>query len=145
MTHRSRVGTCFTLAVLIAGCASTGGVPEDNRALYVTQHPEVEPRFASAILSGNVLIGMTPDMVHAAWGEPTRVEKTPGDTASDEKWIYGNYLVNSAVTLLYFKGEELVLYEFFDTQTNMSQSITDPSQNIPLKSGEVGGSKNGPN
>lgn len=148
MTRRSWIPKicCAALAITLAGCATTGGTG-DTRALYVTQHPEVSREFANAILAGNVLMGMSPDMVHAAWGSPTRIEKTSGK--SDEKWIYGNYLVNSAVTHLYFKTGELVLYEFVDTQSQMTQTITDPNQKLPLLSRPqdeaVGGSKSGPN
>jgi hypothetical protein len=150
MTHRSSFSkACFTLAVLVCGCASQGGVSKDTRAtLYVTQHPEVSSRFASAILAGSVLIGMSPDMVQAAWGAPTRVEKNAG-TKADEKWIYGNYLVNSAVTHLYFKKGELVLYELKDTQSTMTQSISDPNKKLPLlsrpPSENEAGAKSGPN
>ena len=148
MTPRSWVSKlcCAALAITLAGCATTGGTG-DPRALYVTQHPEVSREFANAILAGNVLIGMSPDMVQAAWGTPTRIEK-PSSKKTDEKWIYGNYLVNSAVTHLYFKTGSLVLYEFVDTQSQMTQTITDPNKKLPLASrsqDEGVGSKGGPN
>jgi hypothetical protein len=148
MTLRSWIPKicCAALAILLTGCATTGGTG-DTRALYVTQHPEVSREFANAILAGNVLIGMSPDMVQAAWGTPTRVEKS-GSKKADEKWIYGNYLVNSAVTHLYFKTGSLVLYEFVDTQSQMTQTITDPNKKLPLASrpsDEVAGAKGGPN
>jgi len=152
MTRRN----CFLVfgplaLVLASGCASQGGPPagRDTRTLFVTQHPEVSSNFAQAILAGNIIVGMSRDMVEAAWGEPTRIMKDRTDGKGDEKWIYGNYLVNNAVTHLYFKTGELVLYEFVDTHTQMTQSVSDPNQKLTLLSRPQneaeGGSKNSPN
>jgi hypothetical protein len=135
----------IVLAALALGCAGQAGVGTNSRSLYVTENPETPTPFANAIMSGNVAVGMTPSMVVAAWGKPTRTEKPVANPKGDEKWIYGNYLVNNAVTHLYFKGGELVLYELVDTQTQMTQSISDPNAALFLQSRpspEDGGSKN---
>ena len=87
----------------------------------------------SAVLGGSVLLGMSGDMVEAAWGSPTRVEKLgAGNSKGEERWTYGNYLVNSAVTHLYFRNQEVVLYEFVDTQTNSTQAVSDPNEKLNL-------------
>jgi hypothetical protein len=135
----------IVLAAVAAGCAGQAGVGTTSRSLYVTENPETPTPFANAIMSGNVVVGMTPSMVIAAWGKPTRIEKTAANPKGDEKWIYGNYLVNNAVTHLYFRTGALVLYEFVDTQSQMTQSISDPNQKLILQSqpkAEDGGSKN---
>jgi len=117
--------------------------------MFVTQHPEIEPRFAKAVLDGNVLVGMTGDMVKAAWGQPTRVEKLgAGNDRGDERWTFGNYLVNNAVTHLYFRDNEVILYEFVDTRTNATQSVSDPNEKLSLisraPSDAGGGAKGSP-
>ena len=135
----------IVVALLAAGCAGQAQVRTDTRSLYVTENPETPTPFANAIMSGNVILGMTPAMVVAAWGQPTRVEKIASNPKGEEKWIYGNYLVNNAVTHLYFKTGALALYEFVDTQTQMTQSVSDPNKELILLSRprpEDGGSKN---
>lgn len=126
--------TWILLAILIGGCAAGGGKSgEADRTMFVTQHPEMDPRFARAVLGGNVLLGMSRDMVEAAWGSPTRVEKLgAGNSKGEERWTFGNYLVNSAVTHLYFRENEVVLYEFVDTQTNATQAVSDPNEKLTL-------------
>jgi hypothetical protein len=133
----------LVLTAVHFGCA-TGKSGQDARSLYVTQNPETPSKFANAILNGNVLLGMSLDMVRAAWGAPTRIEKTPGGEKGDEKWIYGNYLVHNAVNHLYFRNDVVVLYEFVDTQTQATQSISDPETRLSLLSRaptETGGAK----
>ncbi len=126
--------TWVFLAALLAGCAASSGKPgDDARTMYVTQHPEIEPRFARAVLDGNVLVGMNRDMVKTSWGEPTRIEKLPiGNEKGEERWTFGNYLVNNAVTHLYFRNNEVVLYEFVDTKNNSTQSVNDPNERLRL-------------
>ena len=122
--------TCFVLFLVAPGCASRRKASDDMRAMYVTQHPEMDARFASAVLAGNVLLGMNKEMVQAAWGEPTRIEKLIENSKGEERWTFGNYLVNSAVTHLYFRNNEAVLYEFVDTQTQATQSISDTNERL---------------
>ena len=132
------------LVLLFAGCAGPARMNDESRTLYVTQHPETPPEFASSILAGNIMVGMDQTMVTAAWGAPSRTEKVPAHDQWDEKWTYGNYLVNNAVTQLYFQKGLLVLYEFVNTQTQSKMTVSDPNQKLPLRSQPpAGGSKSG--
>jgi hypothetical protein len=128
------------LPLLPAGCAGPARISDESRTLYVTQHPETPPEFASSILAGNIMVGMDQTMVTAAWGAPSRTEKVPAHEQWDEKWTYGNYLVNNAVTHLYFQQGLLVLYEFVNTQTQSKMTVADPNQKLPLRSQPPGGS-----
>ena len=114
---------CLLLVLAAAGCSGQGGVGKDTRSLYVTEHPEVPQKYTTAILAGEVLVGMSRDMVRAAWGDPTRLEKLAGNPKGEERWIYGNYLTSATVTHLYFKGDQLVLYELVDKQMREIQSV----------------------
>jgi hypothetical protein len=123
---------CLPLLIVAAGCSGRGGVGKDSRSLYITEHPEVPTKYANAIMVGEVLVGMSRDMVRAAWGDPTRLERLNNNSKGEERWIYGNYLASATVTHLYFKGDLLVLYELVDRQMHELQSITDPEQKIGL-------------
>lgn len=128
---------CLPLVLVAAGCASQG-VGKDTRALYVTEHPEVAPKYANAILAGEVLVGMSRDMVLAAWGQPTRVEKLRENPKGEQRWVYGNYLTSAAVTHLYFRGDLLVLYELVDKQMREIESVDDPEKRLghPIRAPE---------
>ena len=57
---------------------------DSDRALYESWPVEVQ----SAVLEGRATVGMTPEMVRMALGQPTRVESRPGSTTGEESWIY---------------------------------------------------------
>jgi hypothetical protein len=135
---------CLPLILVAAGCTSQGGVGKDSRSLYVTEHPEVPQKYATAILTGEVLVGMSRDMVRAAWGDPTRMEKLAGNPKGDERWIYGNYLTSATVTHLYLKGDQLVLYELVDKQMREIQSVSDPEKKLGLTSRNPEDTQGGP-
>jgi hypothetical protein len=136
------------LVVLVLGCAGGGQVNEESRSLYVTQNPDMPPNFANAVLTGQIMIGMNADMVTASWGEPTRQEPVQNDARYDERWVYGNYLANQAVTHLYFRDRTLEMYEFVDTGTQQKVQITDRGEKLGLRSRpsdeSKGGSRGGP-
>lgn len=138
--------SCISLtvvALLASGCAGPARINDESRTLYVTQHPETPPEYASAILAGNIMVGMDQTMVAAAWGPPTREERVAGNDRWDEKWTFGNYLVNNAVTHLYFQRTSLVLYEFVDTGSQQTMSVSDPRERLTLRSKPPTGSKSG--
>jgi outer membrane protein assembly factor BamE (lipoprotein component of BamABCDE complex) len=102
---------------LIAGCATTDGTAI-KRSLYVDDHPEISELMADAILNGQIMVGMTSDMVQVAWGKPVRVEPVQEDEI-DTRWVYGNYFVGGNITSLYFDpGGTLVRYEVNYQQTH---------------------------
>jgi hypothetical protein len=96
--------------VLVSGCATTNQAAL-NRTLFVDAHPELSELMADAILNGQIMVGMTEEMVSAAWGRPSRVEAVEEDDAVS-RWIYGNYFVGGNITHLYFDTDKaLVRYE----------------------------------
>lgn len=146
----------FGLLLGGTGCASRGAAVPERRALYLTEHPEVPGSFAEAIMAGQIMIGMSPDMVTAAWGKPARVDRrvppreaTPEEAAPsgrvDEaevgkiwnvRFVYGNYLVNPRVSNLFFVGDHLKLIEYVDTRGQNSISVSDPGARIPPMGGK---------
>jgi hypothetical protein len=65
------------LLFLLVGCASPDwwghNQLERGRQDLVAAHPEWPPEILGAMASGVISAGMTPDMVRAAWGHPTRI------------------------------------------------------------------------
>ena len=55
----------------------------------------------SSVLSGNIYVGMTPEMVREAWGDPKTINQTTTANAHSEQWVYGSrsyvYLRNGKV------------------------------------------------
>jgi hypothetical protein len=96
--------------LVLSGCATTNQAAV-NRAMFVDAHPELSELMADAILNGQIMVGMTEEMVAAAWGKPTRVEAIEDEDAPT-RWIYGNYFVGGNITHLYFGlDKSLVRYE----------------------------------
>lgn len=152
---RVRIGLVAILFGIAAlggtGCATRGAAVTERRSLYLTEHPDVDSGFAEAILAGQIMIGMTPEMVSAAWGQPQRADqrKPPAQATPEQaalnarlepeeaqrlwgvRYVYGNYLVSPRVTNLYFVGDQLKLIEYIDTKGQNSISVSDPSARIP--------------
>jgi hypothetical protein len=123
------------VAVLgLTGCTTTPQVTADSRSTWVTEHPETPSTFVPAILDGQIMVGMSTEMVTAAWGAPTRVDVVRHDVRYDTKWVYGNYLANSAVSHLYFKDGRMEMFEFVDTKTQQSFQVTNPGDRLALQS-----------
>src|SRR5882757_3116882 len=81
-----RVGLSLVASLAIAGCSSsTMSRIDANRAAYDSWPPEMQ----QAVLSGQVKAGMTPEMVTAAVGKPTKVVSRSGKAGEDEIWVYG--------------------------------------------------------
>lgn len=56
-------------ALALAGCAIFGPT-RSSRISYVESHPNLPPRFFTAIQGGIIMKGMTKQDVVAAWGNP---------------------------------------------------------------------------
>jgi hypothetical protein len=97
---------------LVAGCAVNSGA--GKRSLYVDSHPELDVVYAEAILNGQIMVGMSQEMVEASWGKPSRVENVQSTTAEDPTahWVYGNVFVSGTITDLFFNQDgQLLRYE----------------------------------
>ncbi|TPW18064.1 MAG: hypothetical protein FD129_129 [bacterium] len=125
---------CLMALLVLSGCAGGPGVNADTRSTYVVEHPETPANFVPAILSGQVMVGMTESMVLASWGPPSRVETMQGDLQHDSKWVYGNYLASSAVSHLYFKNGRMELFEFLDIVNQQSFQVKDETERLALQS-----------
>lgn len=73
------------MAAWVAGC----GTPQinridQNREIYETWPIETK----QAVLDGKVEVGMTPEMVRVAWGQPTEVISRSTGPGEEEIWIY---------------------------------------------------------
>jgi len=135
MSKYGRLDVVLLLGVLIVtGCATTPEITPDSRSTWVTEHPETPSTFVPAILDGQIMVGMSSEMVSAAWGAPTRVDVVRGDVRYDTKWVYGNYLASSAVSHLYFKDGRMEMFEFIDTKNQQSFQVTNPGDRLSLQS-----------
>jgi hypothetical protein len=52
-----------------------------------------EVKFANAIASGKIMIGMSAEQVRRAWGSPTKINGSTGSYGRHEQWVYdrGNF------------------------------------------------------
>jgi hypothetical protein len=84
---------------------------DDERVVEVMSHAEAWGQQVSlALLQGQIELGMTPDMVRAAMGQPARIEG--GGTGVGETrylWAYG--LPGKGETRVWFEEDAVVLIE----------------------------------
>jgi outer membrane protein assembly factor BamE (lipoprotein component of BamABCDE complex) len=76
---------CLAGAFLLTGCASKERRAEKIRA----QYPQWDQATVEKVASARVEVGMTPEMVRAALGEPDRVSREGGE----EIWGYAIWIV----------------------------------------------------
>lgn len=80
------------LFLLLVGCAipdwRTSGQPARTRQDIVAAHPEWPSGILSAMASGVISAGMSPEMVRAAWGHPTRIASEGNGSHQRDTWHY---------------------------------------------------------
>jgi hypothetical protein len=80
------------LLLLLVGCATPDWRGHTQQARdrqgIVAAHPEWPPELRGAVASGVVCAGMTPDMVRAAWGRPTRISSDGSELNPRDVWHY---------------------------------------------------------
>jgi hypothetical protein len=104
-----------TLALLITagvlvltGCAADQAA--SRRSTFVDEHPSLSETMAEAILNGQIMVGMSEEMVKVSWGSPARVASVTDDEEDAKvQWIYGNYFVGGNITNLYFSDSGTLL------------------------------------
>ena len=77
---------------------------QQRRELYVQAHPELADRVKSAVLKGNITLGLSCDDTRASWGAPTKIHRTVGTYGVHEQWIYGD-------TYIYFENGILTSWQ----------------------------------
>jgi hypothetical protein len=85
----------WMLAGLLLMLVSAGAMPsgegevmqETDRHSILQAHPEWPPEVRAAVVTGIICAGMSPDMVRAAWGDPTRTSGEDGFNQR-ETWYY---------------------------------------------------------
>jgi len=85
----------FLLIFLSLGCSSITGAPmnpslkptQEERNIYLENHPNVSLRSRNLIKSGLVDSGMTQDEVLESWGCPDSIKTLDAEDA-DEEWFY---------------------------------------------------------
>lgn len=111
-------------AALVSGCATTNRAAQLREA-YVVEHPSLTEMQADAILNGRITIGMTEEMVVAAWGVPTRVQPVKdSEDGAQNQWFYGNYFVGGSITGLYFDKAGMLLRFEVSGEPNAANSVS---------------------
>lgn len=80
---------------------------ERRRRLYIEENPDLFPIIKEAIMNGEIMIGMTKEMVAASWGPASEIERSSSLFDDREQWVYGD-------TSLYFEKGILNAWESFD-------------------------------
>jgi len=61
----------------------------EMRAKYVEEHPEeLSEEFKTAILAGELVIGMTEEHVVVCLGRPYEINKSTGNWGTRSQWVY---------------------------------------------------------
>ena len=120
--HRVIPEVIFAGAMLVAACSSgrDGPAVKIDPVSYVTEHPELDPQIAEAIMRRDVVLGMTPDEVRAAGGRA--VYQRRFDDQPLESWLVsaaelqlGHYRYHNALMLrLVFENGRLVAIQPID-------------------------------
>jgi hypothetical protein len=80
------------LLVLLVGCAMPDGrgdsQPDRGRQDLMAALPVGPPAILGAVASGVICAGMTPEMVRAAWGRPTRTASEGSGWHQRDTWHY---------------------------------------------------------
>jgi hypothetical protein len=121
--------------ILVAGCSTNGAAVK--RSSYVDEHPELPELMADAILSGQIMVGMTQEMVEVAWGKPARVEDVAEEEDSDitTQWIYGNHFTGGNITNLFFDDQAtLIRYEVNNSPNHANSGAVDAAGTAASKS-----------
>ena len=78
--------------LLLVGCATPDwrdhSQQERGWQALVAAHPEWPPGIRAAVASGVICAGMSPEMVRAAWGYPTRISSDRSELNSRDIWHY---------------------------------------------------------
>ncbi len=80
---------------------------EKRRSFFIQQNPNIPELMKNAILNGEIIIGMTADMVEASWGTADEIESSDTLFDSQEQWIYDD-------TYLFFDKGRLNGWQNFD-------------------------------
>ncbi|MEX0686784.1 MAG: hypothetical protein WD267_10195 [Balneolales bacterium] len=62
---------------------------EIRRRDFVNANPDISEQLKVDILSGSIRIGMTKEMVRAAMGSPSDINRTVTASRISEQWVYG--------------------------------------------------------
>ena len=78
------------LVLLLVGCATPDwrGSSPRTRQDIVAAHPEWPSGIRAAMASGVISTGMSPEMVRAAWGHPTRTASEGSGGHQRDTWHY---------------------------------------------------------
>jgi hypothetical protein len=109
------------LPLLLTGCMGMADNPEcrsvlawadcDRRLSYVKSHAYLDRNILSAVLNGQVVVGMPADAVIAAWERPHHRNISSGG----EEWVYGYMDKNRfhRTRLVIFHGDRVTSWHVF--------------------------------
>ena len=61
---------------------------QKRRQTFVGQNKHISERFKKAILNGQIMLGMSKEMLIASWGQPSDINKSVGNYGVHEQWVY---------------------------------------------------------
>jgi hypothetical protein len=93
VSTRVMAGFQVGLLLLLLGGWATSDWPgcsqqEHDRQDIVVAHPEWPPEILGAVASGVISVGMSSDMVRAAWGSTTRISSNGSGPSQRDTWHY---------------------------------------------------------
>ena len=106
------------ISFYLSGCIyvlGDGKINKEGKVLrgskYTNAHPELKEEIKNAIISGELILGMTKEQVKASWGEPKSYwdkieERDLNYNVILEEWRYGKY--SGIRNYIYFENGKLV-------------------------------------
>jgi hypothetical protein len=71
--------------LLVASCSTT---PQERIDANLPAFQKLAPQEQSLVLAGQISLGMTPEAVKLAWGDPDSISRGNLDGIPSERWIY---------------------------------------------------------
>jgi hypothetical protein len=114
----------FVGLIVLSGCATLFGRDdeeeradraEEARSLAEEQHAQEVERIHAALQERDVTLGMRPDDVVTAWGQPGEVETAGDPYQGNQRWFYYTGLSSrwslSSARIIYFEQGRVVGWE----------------------------------
>ena len=81
----------FLALALLSGCASS--TVQSRKQQRYSAYQALSPDFQTLVDQGRIKIGMPPDAVFIAWGQPDQISEGENETGHTTTWAwYGSYL-----------------------------------------------------
>lgn len=94
---RNKILVLGLVFLIIISCTTANLIK--RRQNYINMHTELNSIIKSAILNGEISIGMTIEQVLASRGRPLNINKSTGEWGIHEQWVYVGIRTNERMQM----------------------------------------------